>query len=441
VKVNLLSSSVLAGVGLFFLNSAGEALVGLPLAEFAFIGLLLLSPKAPMRRATGAGWVALWLAVALLAALGVASDVLNSLGPLEMAKDGTRLLLLFAPVLLYAISARPGWFLGVAIGFVLADSWSAGLATAGAVIGGSNPQVLKYIIPMPGIILMGIVATRRVISTPLLLGLIAGLVVVIAGAALSGSRNALVSLAIVGGVWAVGGLVPRASRGAVLLGGLMPWIPIVLVWTLPVVDFLYANDIATASNLERSVSFLVSRDLIEQSPFTGTGLVAFPGALTDALQAIAGLQGFALGPHNFYMETGVAFGIPAMVLLTITTIAMFRWGFHVSTLSFWQRGACLLILGWIAGITSLSGWSRLEWLAMWVILLGLPAREEPDGGTPTERTTSRGRLPSRRASYPVTLAARSASVPAAAPPRLSSARIASIGSVVSSPDRKSTSPT
>lgn len=439
VKLNLLSSSVLAGVGLFFLNSAGRDLVGLPLAEFAFIALLLLSPKAPVRRANSAGWVALWFAVVLLAVLGVVSDVLNGLGPFDMGKDGSRLLLLFAPALLYATAARPEWFLGVVLGFILADSWSAGLATAGAIIAGSDLQLLKYLIPMPGNILMCLATTRRATSKPLLLALVAGLVAVIAGAAFSESRNAFVSLAIVGGVWAVSALAPRASRGAVLLGGLMPWIPIVLVWTLPVVAFLYASDIATASNLERSVSLLVSRDLIERSPLTGTGLAAFSGALTEVLQAIAGRQGYAFGPHNFYMETGVAFGIPAMVLLTITTAAMFRWGFRVSSLTFWMRGASLLLLGWIATITSLSGELRLEWLVMWVILLGLPAGEEPDGGTPPARSSSPVRRSSRTARYPVPMAARSATVSATSPPHLSSAWIAATGGTASSRDRDSVS--
>lgn len=389
--VSLLSFSVTVGVGLFLLNSAAETLVGLPLAEFAFVGMLLLGSKATISRSSKALWVGLWLVVGALAALAATSDVRNGFGPFEMAKDATRLLLLFAPALLVLISARPRWFLGVALGIVLADSMTAGWDTAIALTTGADLQALKPIFPMPGILLICVVALRTRISMPLLFALSAGFMGTTIGALMSGSRNAIASMVIVGGIWAIGSLAPRVSRAAILIGGSMPWIPIVLVWTLPVVDFLFSADVATAGNLERSVSMLVGRGLIEQSPWTGTGLLAFSEALTYEMGAIAGLLAPALDPHNFYMQVGVAFGIPAMILVTVTVLAMFHWGFQVSSLVPWQRGACLLVLGWIAAITPLAGSSRLEWIVLWVILVGLPTSAEGDVVTTERRTSTRGR--------------------------------------------------
>lgn len=407
VRLTVLSSSVLFGIGLFLVNSVGESLVGLPLAEFALVGLLLLSPKAHGRPDSSTGWTTLWLLIALTAGLAASSDILNGAGMLDVLRDASRLALLFVPALLYARLARPEWFLGVALGLVLADSLSAVVATVGAITAGSSPQLLKIVLPLPGIVLLGIVSTGRLTSVPLRLALVVSLAVVSAGAVISGSRNALVSIALVGGALAVGRSVPRASRGAVLVGGLMAWIPIALVWNLPVVGFLFESGIATASNVERTVALLVSRDLIESSPLTGTGLAVFPSALDDALEALA-RQGFALDPHNFYMQVGVAFGIPAMVLITILTLAMFRWGFRLSSLPPWQRGACLLLLGWMVAITPLSGTGRIVWTALWIILLGIHSRREPDEGLP-DRVTPADEPSLRVESYPVPIGARSPS--------------------------------
>ena len=373
--LSLASSGILVGIFLFPIDQVGETLVGLPLAEFILVALLMWSPRERFllgaRDRTRAMWNPLWFFVALVTFLAVASDALNGFGPAQISKDGMRLFLLFAPPLLIVGSGRRDWFLGVAVGYLLADSLSASLATVSALSTGGDPGLLKVILPMPEILIVFALTLRRQVSVPLLGALMASVTAVVGIAILSGSRNAFVSVAIVGGALILGHLSPRANRGAALFGGAMPWFPILLVWTLPVLEFLHRADIATASNLERSVAMLVSRSLIEQSPWTGTGLAAFSSALTKEMQAIAGLSAPALDPHNFYMQVGVAFGIPAMLIVSITIVKMYHWGYAISTLVPWQRSACLLLLGWTAAITPLSGPSRLEWVMLWFVLLSL----------------------------------------------------------------------
>lgn len=361
--------TVWAGVLLFALNFISDRLLNVPLGEIVLMGYLLLliwQERSVISSSITLKYIVILLILFIFIFL---ITMHNNMGFGELVRTEVKYLFIFAPVMAAMLLRRPQLIVGVLIGFLLAhEAYCLSQVILGMVTEGTIPRPIRHLVPAPLVLLLVGYAYRHFL-TPSLSKILIGLGLVnIPICLVIEARGPLFSLVLGLGLGAVTWLIRPWVWPAWLVYTVLPLVPVVILLTWPVTDFIYQQAF-TFSNVERIHLLDVALQIIQDNPWTGIGFDAFAGRFADVFEVLTGWQIQASGPHNFYLETATALGLPMMLIC----IGLLAWLYGLAlyrsplgpVMACWG-GAVVAVYCMVYGYT---GVRRFEMLLIWVVLL------------------------------------------------------------------------
>lgn len=322
---------VLCGAILFVANYFADKAINIPLGEFAVLGMLL-SEYGIQRRVLRDGKVNVTIAITVFFVFWCAMiDQYHGGSVGTFVRTVARLGVFYAIIFLYILlpdKRRVLYFMtGMMVGYML---MFFGFSLYYFLIVRGEFYRLKYVIPTPGVVLFFYLIFKEYFSKNLARLFPLCLFVSFAGLPFIGGRGAFLSLCLACMIYGIYRL-PFVTRH--MMVGFVMFIPassvvIIGLYGYDLLQYLFEIDYATISNVERLLMLQTSIEVMRDYPLFGTPLHHFSSIYVEDFIALTHIQETALSPHNYYMETSVPYGIPALVMLLCIWYQIYHQMFH-----------------------------------------------------------------------------------------------------------------
>ncbi len=363
------------GFVMYFINKWSDQAINIPSGEFAILGLILIefiTKKKVLNHSDAfiAGIIAIvmviWCTVVDYSHNGKASGSVRIFA---------RFFVLYAIIVLYILLPNKRHVLLFITGMMSAHIINFFVQCGYQfLIARDDIFGLKYIIPTPSVVLLFYLLFKGNLSKPIGLLLIGCLVVSFLSLPFIGGRGAFLSLILAGvfyGLYATK-IFTRSIMIYIILYVPFLTITIVGIFGLDLIRTLQKHEYDTISNVERILMLDTSIEIMRDYTMTGRSLSSFSAMYEDDFLELTVAKDTALSPHNFYMETAVPYGVPALIALLWFWKKVYHMLFEALKLAGHSRAygsyACFSI-AWIMLYQPVAGITRLDVIIL--LMIGL----------------------------------------------------------------------
>lgn len=279
---------------------------------------------------------------------------------------------IFVPVFAFAALTNRTATLQLILGCLVGFGIDFGLAAFPQLISGYLDRELRGLQPTPIVALAFAAAFKKQLS-PFAMAALLGIAAFSTAIAIGiQSRGPLISIAAAIPLY----VAIRMLRPPPVLIALVLITAVAAHWIIPQVsenlyDTVLTSDNNTLSNRERAALIEYSVEMISQNPIFG---ISQSTMIYDFADYFALLDKFRRdsdavhSPHNTFLEYATFYGLPAAVLFCLFLFRTIRPALATVT-NPWVTAAVIAGLIRLMAFYGLSGWLRIEWVALMFILI------------------------------------------------------------------------